>query len=156
MTIGLLHGRGREFGGRIRGNSIIPLALQRVGSQANKEGVGAEQVKSLLEDEHLPFGEAFCVEVEDSAYSKPAFLHVNRAKPNLVTITHARGTRTCYQAPLAETDEGRGKGHPTWYGAPFCLKEAATWGHPRKWRKQLSSVSASSRIGLKSRPGTTS
>lgn len=109
---------------------VIPLAMQRVGSQANKELVGAAQVKSLLEDKQLPFGKAFCVEVEDSAYSKPTFLHVNREKPNLVTITRARGTRTFYHAPLAEADEGRGKGHPTWYGAPFCLKDAETWGDP--------------------------
>ena len=22
------------------------------------------------------------------------------------------------------------KGHPTWYGEPFCLKEPETWGTP--------------------------
>lgn len=109
---------------------VIPLAMQRVGSQANKEMVGAEQVRSLLEDDQLPFGEALCVEVEDSAYSKPAFLNANRDKPNLVTITRARGTRTFYHEPLSDVDEECGKGHPTWYGTPFGLKDPETWGEP--------------------------
>jgi hypothetical protein len=109
---------------------VIPLAMQRVTSQANKELVGAEQVKSILEDDKLPFGKALCVEVEDSAYSKPAFLNFNRDKPNLVTITRARGTRTFYHEPASDVDEGSGKGHPTWYGKPFCLKDSETWSEP--------------------------
>jgi hypothetical protein len=109
---------------------VIPLAMQRVTSQANKELVGAQQVRAILEDDKLPFGDALCVEVEDSAYSKPAFLNVNRDKQNLVTITRARGTRTFYHEPPSDVDEDNGKGHPTWYGKPFCLKAPETWGEP--------------------------
>ena len=109
---------------------VVPLAMQRVSSQANKELVGAQQVRAILEDDQLPFGAAFCVEVEDSAYSKPAFLNVNRDKPNLVTITRARGTRTFYHIPAAEANKESGKGHPTWYGTPFCLKDPETWEAP--------------------------
>jgi hypothetical protein len=109
---------------------VVPLAMQRVSSQANKELVGAQQVRAILEDDQLPFVEALCVEVEDSAYSKPAFLNVNRDKPNLVTITRARGTRTFYQVPVLEADKESGKGHPTWYGKPFCLKDPETWEEP--------------------------
>ncbi len=110
---------------------VVPLAMQRVGSQANKELVGAGQVKSILEDDKLSFGEALCVEVEDSAYSKSAFLNFIRDKLNLVTITCARGTRTFYDEPDADVDEeSSGKAHPTWYGKPFCLKDSETWGEP--------------------------
>jgi hypothetical protein len=109
---------------------VVPLAMQRVSSQANKELVGAQQVRAILEDDELPFGEAFCVEVADSAYSKPAFLNVNRDKPNLVTITRARGTRTFYHVPALEADQESGKGHPTWYGKPFCLKDPESWEEP--------------------------
>jgi hypothetical protein len=56
------------------GNWIVPLSVQRVSSQANKEMVGAKQLDDLLTDKNLPFGETFCVEVADSAYSKPAYL----------------------------------------------------------------------------------
>jgi hypothetical protein len=109
---------------------VVPLAMQRVGSQANKELVGAQQVRAILEDDKLPFGEALCVEVEDSAYSKPAFLNVNRDKRNLVTITRARGTRTFYHVPALEADQESGQGHPTWYGKPFGLKDLETWEEP--------------------------
>jgi hypothetical protein len=109
---------------------VVPLAMQRVASQANKELVGAQQVRAILEDDELPFGDSFCVEVADSAYSKPAFLNVNRDKPNLVTITRARGTRTFYHEPATDVDAESGKGHPTWYGKAICLKDPETWEEP--------------------------
>jgi hypothetical protein len=57
-----------------KSNWVVPLSMQRVSSQANKEMVGAQQLGDLLTDKDLPFGETFCVEVADSAYSKPAYL----------------------------------------------------------------------------------
>lgn len=109
---------------------VVPLAIQRVASQEDKELVGAEQVRAILEDNELPFRDVLCVEVEDSAYSKPAFLNVNRDKPNLITITRARGTRTFYHKPDLEAHKDNSKGHPTWYGKPFCLKNPQTWNDP--------------------------
>lgn len=108
---------------------VVPLSMQRVSSQANKEMAGAQQLGDLLADKDLPFGETFCVEVADSAYSKPAYLNANREHANLVTIARARGTRTFYRQP-APNDKPAEKGHPTWYGNPFRLKEPETWGAP--------------------------
>ena len=109
---------------------VVPLALERVASQENKELVGARQIRAILEDPQLPFGNDLCVEVEDSAYSKPAFLNANRDKKNLVTITRARGTRTFYQQPEQDAEINADAGHPTWYGTPFCLKAPETWQTP--------------------------
>jgi hypothetical protein len=64
------------------GNWVLPLAMKRVGSQENKEMVGAQQIAAILNDEALPFGKDLCVEVADSAYSKPAYLKANRDKKN--------------------------------------------------------------------------
>jgi len=111
------------------GNWVVPLSLQRVPSQANKEQVGAKQLGDLLANKELPFGEAFCVEVADSAYSKPTYLSANREHSNLVTIARARGTRIFYRQP-APSEQPAEKGHPTWYGKPFHLKEPETWGAP--------------------------
>jgi hypothetical protein len=111
------------------GNWVVPLSLQRVPSQANKEQMGAKQLGELLENEDLSFGEAFCVEVADSAYSKPAYLSANRKHANLVTIARARGTRVFYRQPAPEEQPAE-KGHPTWYGKPFHLKEPETWDAP--------------------------
>ena len=109
---------------------VIPLAMQRIASQANKELVGAQQIRVILEDDQLPFGEALCAEAVDSAYSKPAYLSVNRDQENFVTIARARGTRTFYHEPVLEAETKPQKGHPTWYGTPFCLKNPVTWGDP--------------------------
>jgi hypothetical protein len=111
------------------GNWVVPLSMQRVSSQENKEMVGARQLDEMLADENLPFGTDLCVEVADSAYSKPAYLNANRRHKNLVTIVRARSTRTFYRQPEAEMVSGE-KGHPTWYGKPFGLKEPDTWDLP--------------------------
>ena len=111
------------------GNWVVPLSMRRVSSQENKEKVGANQLANLLADESLPFGKTLCVEVADSAYSKPVYLNANRHNQNLVTITRARGTRTFYHQPVPGNDPLK-KGHPTWYGESFCLKEPESWGAP--------------------------
>ena len=114
-----------EYAQQKTGNWVVPLSIQRVSSQANKEMVGAKQLGDLLTDKSLPFQEAFCVEVADSAYSKPAYLNANRKHTNLVTIARARGTRTFYRQPVPSNKPE--KGHPAWYGKPFPLKDPETW-----------------------------
>jgi hypothetical protein len=111
------------------GNWVVPLSMQRVASQENKEMIGASQLGQMLADKNLPFGTDLCVEVADSAYSKPAYLNANRGHKNLVTIARARSTRTFHRQPESETVSGE-KGHPIWYGKPFCLKEPDTWDAP--------------------------
>lgn len=108
---------------------VVPLSMQRVASQQDKERGGAKQLGDLLTDKSLPFGANFCVEVADSAYSKAAYLHANRDHKNLVTIVRARGTRTFYRPPAPDKVSAE-KGHPTWYGTPFRLKEPETWESP--------------------------
>ena len=111
---------------------VVPVAMKRVTSQENKELVGAKQIRVILTDEKLPFGKHFCVEVGDSAYSKPAYLNANRDQKNLVTLTRVRGTRTFYHGLLVDAGTKNDQGHPTWYGTPFCLKAPETWGTPEE------------------------
>jgi len=118
-----------EYDPSEKSNWVVPLSMQRVLSQENKELVGAKQLAELLAEKNLPFGEALCVEVADSAYSKPAYLNANRHNQNLITITRARGTRIFYHQPLPD-DRPAEQGHPIWYGESFCLKEPQTWGTP--------------------------
>jgi len=108
---------------------VVPLSVQRVQSREDKEQVGATQIAGLLADERLPFHDELCVEVEDSGYSKPAFLAHNRKQRNLVTITRARNTRTFYRQPPPGSQDATA-GHPTWYGAPFKLADETTWTEP--------------------------
>ena len=108
---------------------VVPLSMQRVTSQENKELVGAKQLDELLSNQELPFGTSFCVEVADSAYSKPAYLNANRHHKDLVTITRARGTCTFYRQPVPKNRTGK-QGRPAWYGSEFDLKASKTWGAP--------------------------
>jgi len=112
------------------GNWVLPLAMKRVGSQENKEMVGAQQVAAILNDETLPFGKDLCVEVADSAYSKPAYLNANRDNKNFVSIVRARGTRVFYRQPMHVKHGSPIQGRPTWYGESFCLKVPDTWDAP--------------------------
>ena len=108
---------------------VIPLGARRVKSMEDKELVGAEQIHILLEDEELPFFGQLCAEVEDSSYSKPAYLHANRSTDNLVTIVRVRSNRTFYRQPSAPRSSGA-KGHPTWFGDAFRLPDPQTWHAP--------------------------
>jgi hypothetical protein len=109
---------------------VLPLMTQRVATTEDKEGVGASQIDALLNADDLPFAQALCVEVGDTSYSKPEYLHANRHHPNLVTIARVRSNRTFYRQVLTgEVGEPR-RGHPTWYGDAFDLKQPASWPAP--------------------------
>lgn len=111
---------------------VLPLLTERVATDQDKELVGAEQIAHLLDDPQLPFGRELTVEVVDSSYSKPAYLHRHRHYPQLVTIARSRSNRTYYQQPVptAEAGAARRRGHPTWYGERFALSEPTTWDEP--------------------------
>jgi DDE superfamily endonuclease len=105
---------------------VVPLATARVASTDDKEGIGAAQIDALLRDPALPFHDALCVEVADSKYSKPAYLHAHRQHANLVTIVRVAGNRTFYRQAQGDAQPA-GAGHPTWYGARFSLGDPTTW-----------------------------
>lgn len=105
---------------------VVPLSTARVASTDDKEGVGAAQIDALLLDRALPFHDQLCVEVADSKYSKPAYLHAHRRHANLVTIVRVASNRTFYRAAQDDHQQA-GAGHPTWYGARFSLSDPSTW-----------------------------
>lgn len=109
-------------------NWVIPLSNRRVVKRDDKERVGAEQIRLLLEDATLPFYQQFCVEVADSSYSKPDYLLSLQAQLNLVSIVRVRSNHIFYQQ-TGRTAKAR-RGHPTWYGPRFALKDSTTWPNP--------------------------
>ncbi len=64
----------------------------------------------------------------DSGYSVRPFLCQQVAHENLVTVARVRSNRVFYQLPNA-CEWPRRRGHPTWYGERFDLKDETTW-HP--------------------------
>jgi hypothetical protein len=108
---------------------VIPLLIQRVSTNEKATNVGAAQVKNLLEDKILPLGSKLCALVADSSYSAREFLGQVVKHKNLTAIVRVRGNRTFYRIPKQD-DSPKGKGHPTWYGEPFDMKDPTTWGEP--------------------------
>ena len=117
---------------------VVPLATQRVATDADKEGVGCEQIHALLRDPNLPFSEQFCVDVADSSYSKVPCIYGKREHINLVSIARLNGTRVLYQPYVAEEDSAqssteeapKSSGRKTVFGKAFALKNPQTWHEP--------------------------
>jgi len=106
---------------------VIPLDDQRA-TRDNQEETGVRQVRTLLEDPRLPFGQELCVLAVDCHYSTPTFLEALSDKPNLIIIVRARSNRHfSFQARVSRI----GKGHPLWYEEQeFSLKDPTTWPEP--------------------------
>ena len=109
---------------------IVPLVVRRITTQETETQVGAELVKTLMDDESLPFHDDLCVQVVDSRYGHAKFLSPVARHDNLVTMARLPGNRTLYrQAPTVPKAE-RGSGRPKSYGERFVLSEPSTWHEP--------------------------
>lgn len=122
---------------------VVPLSTQRVSTADDKELVGAQQVRALLNLESAPWYDEIVVEVGDTSYSKPAYLHANREYQQLVTVARARSNRTFYQAYVYPADQ-RPAHRPRRYGEEFKLPDASTW-HPPDVEAQFTWHSRSGR-----------
>ena len=118
---------------------VIPMDTQRVATDQDKELVGARQMRELLEDPDLPWHDELIVEVGDTSYSKPAYLHANREHDNLVTIARVRSSRTFYRQ-FVYPDGERPRHRPRRYGEAFKLPDPTTW-HPPDQETELSHTS---------------
>jgi hypothetical protein len=107
----------------------IPIDMSRVLTESNSNQKGIEQLKAVLNNPKLAWSKEFCVNVVDSAYSNKQFLSPLQEHQNLVTVARSRSNRVFYQSPVI-LEPPVGKGHPTWYGARFALKEPDTWSQP--------------------------
>ena len=108
---------------------VVPLSLRRVTTQETKRSVGVQQVNLLLNDQTLPFYQQLCVQVVDSEYSVVSYLGEMTEHENLVTIARVRSNRVFYQTPPPRP-ASPSRGHPTWYGERFDLKDSDAWKGP--------------------------
>ena len=106
---------------------VIPFSIRRVPTDKKATNVGAAQLEDLLKDKELPFGSHLSSAVGDSTYSACEFIGQVVEHENLATNVRVRGNRTFYRIPPKE-EVPKGKGHPTWYGTPFKMKDSSTWG----------------------------
>lgn len=106
----------------------VPLACQRVKREETKARLGAEQIGALLEDEDLPGHGQLTVEVGDSDYSQAVYLAENRQHDHLVSLVRCRGNRIFNRLDYRSAEATGGA--PSYYGAPFKLKDPDTWWLP--------------------------
>jgi len=92
--------------------------------------VGAAQVDMLMHDPASALADDLTVQVGDTAYSKPAYLHSSAKHDNLVTIARVRSNRVFYRRFVSEAGAQKSSGHPRWYGDRFDLQEPSTWHEP--------------------------
>lgn len=118
-----------KLGSKAAKSWVVPLSTRRASTADDKELVGAEQVNALLDDPELPWYEELVVDVGDSRYSKPAYLHaVHQDHPNLITVAKLRSNRTLYHyvEPAAEKLAHR----PKFKGDVFKLPDTDTHTPP--------------------------
>jgi hypothetical protein len=120
----------------------IPLEMSRVSTESNSIEKGITQLNAVLSNPNLAWSKELCVTVVDSAYGNKNFLSPLQQHKNLVIVARSHSNRVFYQSPIiSETPVG--KGHPTWYGARFALKEPDTWSKPN----EISQLSCKTRRG---------
>jgi len=128
---------------QVSGSWVVPLRTARVPTDEDKEQVGARQVRRVLDNPKLPWHDELVVQVGDSRYSKPAYLHAtHQGHKNLVSIIRVRSNRTCYHA--YEYPDGERPAHrPKRYGNAFKLPDPNT----QKKADQEAVLTRSSRRG---------
>lgn len=106
----------------------VPLALERVPSDQNKELFGIEQALIWAEDKNLPFHKQLIALAADRAYSSRTCLYTAWQQANLVLLTRLRHNQVVYHQPEAVLEKK--SGHPRWYGQAFRLNQPHTWTEP--------------------------
>jgi hypothetical protein len=109
---------------------VVPVVLRRITTQETDLQVGLAQIDLLLSDASLALHDELCVNVGDSRYSATEFLSQAAQHANLINIARLRGTRVLYHSAPAPATDSPARGHPTWYGMRFDLREPTTWGQP--------------------------
>jgi hypothetical protein len=106
----------------------VPLSIERVGSEENKELFGLAQAISWAGDEKLPLHKHLVVVAGDKAYSSRACLYKGWQQENLLQLARLRNNQVLYhQVPVSGEKKA---GHPRWYGQAFRLNKAETWSEP--------------------------
>jgi hypothetical protein len=109
---------------------VVPLSTARVATHEDKEQVGARQVNQVLDNPELPWHDEWIVQVGDSSYSKPAYIHAtHQDHDNLVSILRVRSNRTFYHV-YEYPDGERPANRPKRYGKAFKLPDPETQQQP--------------------------
>lgn len=109
----------------------IALDMSRVSTESSGTQIGIAQLNTVLNHPNVPWSDALCVAVVDSAYGNKKFLAPLHEHQNLVSVVRARSNRVFYQSPV-HSQSPPTKGHPRWFGERFALSKQQTWHEPNE------------------------
>ena len=124
----------------------IPLSIEQIPSYDTDNLVASRQIRSLLTDTNLPFLNNLTVNVADSLYCTVPFLGSVGDIDNLITVVRSPSNRVFYFQP--STQELKKRGHPTWLGKRFDMKNPETWGTPTRTCEHAMSMASGKNVIL--------
>jgi hypothetical protein len=107
----------------------VPLSTQRV-NRAKQEQQAITRMRTLLENDRLPFQRDHCIQTGDCNFSTPTYLAAFSDLSNLVTIVRSRGNRKYYFPAAVQTRSTRG--HAPWYGQRLKLNDPGSLPPPEE------------------------
>ena len=114
----------------------LPLSMELIPYEANRNSFTAQQVNDLLNQDGLPFDQDLVVNALDSNYSSPEYIADTHDQPNLVNIIRLASNRNAWKkltaGQIAEQKQSwsDSRGAPPIYGAKYKLSQVADWDLP--------------------------
>ena len=111
----------------------LPLSMQLVPFDENKNTFTANQVNELLSNEELPFGKDLTINALDSNYASPEYITDTYSQKNLVNIIRLASNRNVWKKVSKQEQLDRrerntdNRGAGAIYGDKYKLNKAANW-----------------------------
>lgn len=109
----------------------LPLSMELIPFEANRNTFTAQQVNDLLNSEAVPFDQELVVNALDSNYSSPEYIADTHDQPHLVNIIRLASNRNVWKKLTPEQINERqqtkadNRGAPPIYGAKYPLSQLA-------------------------------
>lgn len=114
----------------------LPLSMELVPFEENRNSFTAKQVNNLLDNDNLPLGKSLTVNTLDSNYFSPEYIAETYHQPNLVNIIRISSNRNVWKCLNTEQVQSNrdsnsdNRGANKVYGDKYKLNQQADWNLP--------------------------
>ena len=114
----------------------LPLSMQLIPFEENKNTFTARQINELLNNRGLPFGKGLTINVLDSNYARPEYIVDTHNQKNLVNIIRLSSNRNVWKKLRKQEQLDRracnndNRGTDAIYGEKYKLNKADNWDLP--------------------------
>lgn len=114
----------------------LPLSMELVPFEQNRNSFTAKQVNSILDNKYLPLGNELTINTLDSNYSSPEYIADTYHQANLVNIIRLSSNRNVWLSLNAEQSQQHRKsnsdnrGADKVYGDKYKLNQISDWDLP--------------------------